>query len=559
MKKVNLGFYVAAAFSGLFGVVACSSSTPTENNPGETRQCTTNQDCENLGGEFRGRVCSAEGVCVIKDQTPIGADASDTGCVSHDQCTTSLGYPSLCPTPGGKCVQLGNERCEVIGNYKAENRLVFGFQVNTRSADRNFVLYGESHTKEVKMAFDEIVNAFPGGVAGGKTPVAVLCNGASSMGNSDQAPISHLLDTVDADVYFSPAYEDVVAAAKKIKEGSRRRPLYCIDCTMPVREMANSAGGDGDAIFARFQPSVEGVGLYQHFLSEFEGRKRTGGFTGNLKVALVVWEGNYYSADAEALRSTLRFNEKSVLENGTDFKYVVSSGLANASWFQRLDEIIQMHPDVLMFVGLDELTRGSIPYLEANWVGTKPRYIVANTVAQQQFPSVAGNNAELVSRMIGVGAPFAGADEPIDITPLVGFLGRFYSRYPETMGLNTPPFWAYEGIYQTLWAMAYAPETGKVTVPKFVEGLQKIGVAEGTKVSVGPASLGVLGTAPSIKLLGLFGSFAMDPLKGRPAGAVSDSSCLKLADGTVQLIPNGVVHLTGPKLTVGTDNCPLMP
>lgn len=555
MKKFNLGFYAAAIVSGLVGVVACSSSTPDNNNPIDPRQCTTDQDCVNLGGEFRGRTCSTEGVCVVKE-SPIAADATDTGCVDNAGCAAKNGgRASICPTPGQKCVDIANDQCEVIGTWEDPNKIVFGAVVPSLSTDSSFAFFGEDSRRNFTMAAEELAGA----TIGGRRPVTVICKANSAPKKDDTlGVVKHLLSTVDVDVFYAQMPEDMLSAARQFRDGARKRPAVCTHCLHPLRDSIKGISDETD-FFQRLQTSVDSAPLFQDTIARFEQRRIDSGNTTPIKVALIGWEYVDFSPLADKIVSTLKFNGKTVAENKTDGRYAYLSSPANvtSAWIAQLETLRAMSPDVVILVGADEMTRGTIPYIES--MGIAPKYILYSAVANGAFPSVVGGNNPLLARMNTISAPFVYPDA--DFTRFVGFLGRFGSRFPQVSATENPGFWVYESMYMGAWAAAAAgPLTGKLTSAQFAQGLTATNDETGTSIALGPATITQMGAASGgtkFKLLGVLSTTGMNATKGMPAGALGASFCLVNAGGMVIPSQSGRVLLTGLGVAVGEDACPL--
>lgn len=554
MKKFNLGFYVASALSGLFGVVACSSSTPVNNNNTETRQCSTNQDCENLGGDFRGRVCSAEGVCEVKDQTPIAADASDTGCVSDDKCTSDLGYPSLCPTPGGKCVQWGNEHCEVTGDWKAEKKMVFGAVAASDSPTPSFVGFGPANLRANQMAFEELQSTS----IDGKKLVLVTCRTTSEIGvgKDKYGSVKHLINTVDVDMMFSQTIEDANEATTLFEAGARQRPLMVTGTVFTVRNFVQPAQAPN--LFQRLQSDFTSAPLFQDQLADFETRWRAAGNTRELRVMQIGWEG-YTREVTEAVRSKLNFNGKSAAGNGANFKYLAFPQYWNsAKWLNELDVVDGFDPDVIVLTGADEMTRSTLPYLESK---KSFKYIVISHITANNFPSVVGTNADLAARTVGAGAPFVFGD--VDYERFIGFNSRAAARFPTVSSTQSPSFWVYDAAYLSVWAAAAAgPITGKLSTPDFVRGLKNVFDPTGAKVAVGPANIGQISAAfggTKFNLQGALCGIGMDPDKGTPNACLSLEACNSLVGGVNVSSPGtrGLVAGSDPSIFFGEPTCRL--
>ena len=371
MKKINMGFYTAAFVSSVLGVVACSSESPV--TPGSdggisTRQCTTKADCDNLGGEFIGRVCSQDGLCVLDKDAGV-TTGEEPECVSHEQCTADKGFPSRCPSPGAKCIQLGNENCEVIGDYKAENRFTIGVATRLGGSDLTWSTVGQFDTKSTRMALEELSAGLPSGILGKKV-VGVICR---SEGGFDTA--SHLLSVVDADLLLQSHAGDTVEVARRMKEGARPRPTINFHGTMSIRDYAGPAVAQ-DAVFQRIGPLASSAPLYAKLVSDYEAKWRESN-TGDFRVTVIYYAGIYGDDLSSALFSKVRFNNKSAAENGSNYVSVARVENENgASWSAKLQQITNSNPHLVIMYGGDEMTRSALLFIELNAGVVRPRYLL---------------------------------------------------------------------------------------------------------------------------------------------------------------------------------------
>jgi serine/threonine protein kinase len=268
------------------------------------------------------------------------------------------------------------------------------------------------------------------------------------------------------------------------------------------------------------------------------------------RVAVALTKATHHPF-VESLFGALRFNDRSALENGPDFRQFMY-GQADAEDGDVADAIALFAPQVIVFADQSFFSRILTP-VETRW-GKRPRPV---------YLTASGLGPEV--------APFAGRDPArrhrfYSVTNLATTMTnaqlvlRYNSAFPaEPIERSTAPQPSYDAFYVLAYA-SYALGERAVSGPALSSAIERL-LPPGRPVNVGPTQIfsafQTLRTEGHIDLNGAIGSLDFDPATGE---APIDYAivCPGVDDHGVAApgIDSGLVYDARAKKLVGSLRCP---
>jgi len=514
----------------------------------ETAQCSRTSDCQALGAEFAGTVCVANSCTRPKtsntgsSETPRGGgagSAGDTGstesgaggqaaerpsagCTTNAACVAeNLGEPYACLVPGEECVPLKTEECPLVfGDFEDDNAVYFGAFLNVPAASP----LSQMSTLNVRLAVDEFngsVGGLPGGPLGKLRPlVGVICRNDSALVDAGAA---HLIGELRV-----PAIISHLASADNkrffVNHALNERVLVMNPGFADNSLTALSSGG----LFWHMIGDIRDVGpAYAPLLSRIEtflSREEP------LRVAMLVSRRYAEESIADTITPLLRFNGKSVLENGDDFFSMAVTALSddpNADYAAVNEALLEFRPHVVIALTREEFVYKILPAIEGGWPGAstgqpRPFYVLPNALSGNLdllnfVAQGSGTNTSEAKRARFVGVAPASAE---DLTLYNQFLIRFRTAYPR---FENPGGFEnfYDSVYMLANAMFAAGSVPNLTGPDIARGMQRI-VGGSVTVDVGPTTIAdgfsALAAGGNILLNGTMGPANFDPGVGARRG-----------------------------------------
>ncbi|HMA96148.1 MAG TPA: hypothetical protein VKP30_25855 [Polyangiaceae bacterium] len=525
----------------------------------ETSQCTRTSDCAALGPTFAGLECRA-GSCVaplssvgmktgtgasgmsgggtsaVEDTTggdgslaAVGGATAATdagsagsagtnageGCTSNADCVaTHLGEPYACLTPGKSCVPLKTEACPLVfGDYQHENAVYFGAFLNVPAA----APLSQMSTLNVRLAVDEFngsVGGLPGGPLGKLRPlVAVVCRNDQSLVD---AGATHLLDELG-----------VPAVLSHLPSANNKR--FFVDHALNKQALVINPGFADNTL-----TSLSTGGLFWHVIGDIRDvgpayvplLARIESYLAvsePLRVAMLVSKRYAEESIANTISPILRFNGKSVTENGSNFFSASVTALADdpsADYAPLNASLLAFRPHVVLALTREELVSKILPAVEGGWAAAaagqaRPFYVLPNSLSANldllnYLGLDSGSNTSEGKRKRVVGVAPASAE---DMTLYNQFLVRFRTANPyfENPG-GFENF--YDAVYLLANAMFAAGSVPKLTGPDIARGMQRV-IAGNVTIDVGPMTIAdgfsALATGGNIRLNGTMGPADFDP------------------------------------------------
>ncbi|MGC4064747.1 MAG: hypothetical protein QM784_08915 [Polyangiaceae bacterium] len=509
----------------------------------ETSQCETSSDCPALGPNFKGMECRA-GSCVEPTSSvssnpgtgdagsggsdgsggssSIGGKTGADGCKTNAECVAAnLGEPYACLVPGQPCVALKSEACPLVfGDYQHENAVYFGAFLNVPAASP----LSQMSTLNVRLAIDEFngsVGGLPGGPLGKLRPlVAVVCRNDL---NLIDAGATHLLDELG-----------VPAVISHLPSAENKR--FFVDRALDKQVLVVNPGFSDNTLtslstnglFWHMIGDVRDVGpAYVPLLTRIESHLA---LSEPLRVAMLVSKRYAEESIANTITLALRFNGKTVTENGNNFFTASVSAIAdepNADYAQVTTELLKFRPHVVLAITREEFVSKILPVVEGAWATAaagqaRPFYVLPTSLSGNLdllnyigIDSDGDTSERKRVRFVGV-AP-ASAD---DMTLYDQFLVRFRTVYPffENPG-GFENF--YDSVYFLANAMFAAGSVPKLTGADIARGMQRV-IDGNTTIDVGPMSIAdgfsALAAGGEIRLIGTMGPADFDPGLGARRG-----------------------------------------
>jgi branched-chain amino acid transport system substrate-binding protein len=411
----------------------------------------------------------------------------------------------------------------VFGDFRSEHAVRFGALLNIPAS----APLSQMSTLNVQLAVDEF-NGSVGGLPGGpldklRPLVVVACRNDPSLVD---AAANHLIDELGlpATIAHLPS-----ADLKK----------FFVDHALPKQTLVINAGFADNSL-----TSLSSNGLFWHMIGDIRDvapayvplLARIETYLANpgpIRVAMIVSKRYAEQSIADTLSPLIRFNGKSVLENGQNFYTAAVPVLVDepAADYSTLNAaLLAFKPHVVIAITREEFVYKILPAVEAGWSTAasgqaRPFYIIPtalsgnldllNYLAQD---SAAAASDSKRARVLGV-AP-ASAE---DLALYNQFLVRFRTAYPR---FESPGGFEnfYDSVYLLANAMFAAGSVPKLTGIDVARGLQRV-LTGNTLVNVGPTFIAdgftALAAGGSIRLNGTMGPADFDPGIGARRGGAS--------------------------------------
>lgn len=454
----------------------------------EPSQCSSQRDCD-AEPAFRDRICR-EGFCVVPAAKvdPVSTD-SGPGCVSSQLCTqANSGKASVCKKAGGACTPWVTPQCPTIrGAWADPNAIVIGslqpFSVKQANGQFAKVEYAERVQRAIDLGLDELTAAAPTGIAvpgGPHRPFAVLhCDSSYDLALA-RAAMSHLTEVVGAQAIIVGADQDLAAVSAQAAE--KKTAIACSDCVAPFPP--------GAIAWRIVPPLALEAPMVAWRVSELETTIKAGPTPpAVLRVAVLATPEPAPSAFISALIAKLRFNNKSVVENGASFTVVTTEDVTKqaVNYGAHADTLASFAPDVLVVAMGAEFPAHYLQLIEAKWPAGKPRPYYVMTALNFEvapFVSVLGPADEDLRKRLSGARP--GFDQALQDN-----IDSYSLRYKQANNFKAPDgnFSGYDAFYSMAYAIAAASTQLLLDGPHISAGFERLGA--GTVIDLGPAQLGL--------------------------------------------------------------------
>jgi branched-chain amino acid transport system substrate-binding protein len=479
----------------------------------KTTQCEKKEDCDALGGEFVGMMCSpTEKICVKSAE-----------CTKNIECKTQ---PALCRAPAPskpkECVVLNTNECQIraeASDLTDENTLWFGLV-----SPRMDAAHMEAASELVRKQIGKSGNLPPAQPTGPPRPLAFISCTTNMM--SLEKSLDHLIKVGVPAIVGSNASGDVITMLNRF---TTRASVLSIS---PTASAPNISDIDNKGLFFRTSGTdTIAVKTLAHVLrAVVEPQMRAGakpvlGPMEQMKVAVMYRGDALGMSNVNAAASTVTFNGKSTSQNGANYK-VIDYGdpgdpnqtlTLRARYDASVSDVINFRPHVIFVFGSTEF-QDMDKQLEANWPATapyRPFYLVVKGIANV-FASHIGTNMDWAKRVLGA-QPYIDKSTTAYAAYESAFKSAFPALAPSASVTATPSY--FDATYVLAYAVAAngaAPITGQnlanairnrlTPAPAGSPPAQKIFVGYDTVLKVFQA----LGQNERVDLQGLTGNLDFD-------------------------------------------------
>ncbi|MBW2524071.1 MAG: ABC transporter substrate-binding protein [Deltaproteobacteria bacterium] len=506
-------------------------------------QCDTNEECQALGPEFAGHVCS-ENVCVLP---------TEATCSSSQECIDLLAAPAACTA--GSCVPLTSEDCqqvvpqEVLGD---DNTIYFGWMGPLQD---DYESIGVPMKQASVLAFQEILeraNGLPGGSGGVRRKLGLIA--CHSLEDPDRTA-RHLVEAVGVPGIIGPAFSGVtlsVATDIAIPGGTL---LMSASATTP----AISDLQDENLVW-RTCPSdaIQAIPLAA-LVTQAEARIRTEQSiptAETIRLATASKGDAYGSGLFDSLTELMIFNGQSASDNGADFlptSYPDPSS-QTVDFSEVVNDIVDFAPHIVIPLGTNEGVTDIMQGVEDAWptVGTpppRPTYLFPDGGRIDELLEATQGNEDLRLRVKGT-APGRQSD----------LYDEFRLRYRQAYDNETPGIYtdtSYDAAYLLAYGVVAAGED-PLTGSSLASGLMKL--SSGPDIEVGPNrindALAALSGGGDIDFDGASGSLDFDNALGE-AEADIDIWCVVVDNQTSETVfySSGQYYDAALRQISGVDGC----
>lgn len=457
------------------------------------------QNSSSSGGASSGRGGNASAGSSVLPEGGVGAEPAGGqpasgagGCKSNAECVAeNADEPAICRQRDHACVPLTTPKCPLAyGDAADPNAIVFGaFATLSPVAPEDSSIVW-AHRLALGELSGDSVGGLPNGPNGKRRPlVMVVCD---NTGDIVGPGLDHLIKEVE-----------VPAIIGTLKPGDLRRAYedygeHDVFFMSPVSVTKTvAAGSDQDHIWNLLGQPSDFAPTYAALLTLAEAHVRALQTEPQrqvpLRVALVTTSDAFDAELAAAVAPLLRFNGKSVTDNGSDFTSTNLDDKPNLA--QSADEIAAWGPDIVISTASEAfvMTNGVQQFIDDDWVGTAPKdkplpfYILS--------PYNAGNLSALVKRVSAridgepnvdhqqrfVGVSIASApDNTLQNAYAIRLRSRFKNAITDTANY-------YDATYYLAYAMYAADQPNGLTGSGIARGMKRL--LSGDSFDVGPSSI----------------------------------------------------------------------
>jgi hypothetical protein len=503
-----------------------------------TEQCSSNADCEAMGGVFSGLEC-VNNLC----QVPAVA-----GCQSNAECIDQEGdgfRPYACMDRA--CVSLLSSECPTI--LPQENELAV---TNLREDDDTLILAGTGVIDDTAVLDVRLMNydlalteleTYVGGLgAGGRQVVMLGCKATYDSNEELDRMMTHLTDTIRVPgLIAAMEAEDLQRAWTEKGDAADLFFMSPLDsdptlATLMDRGLMWHIGPGADIVARAYAPLLTRV--IQHLA-----------VTGTVKVATVLTADDRFlnnvmlTLESPPAQYGLFFNGMSVAQNRSADNYLgVSVSAASAA--AQVQELVAFEPTVIVSAADSTFLQAVIPAIEAGWHEgvARPFYVLSPlNYNDPALEELIVTDTTLATRMLGVN--WAAAP---DTTAYDAYVGRWQFAFPASRDML-----GYENFYDAAYYLIYAAAAAGQNLQSganIAQGMSRL--LTGPAYSVGPdrmgQAMGILSVpSASIRLDGTLGppDFNLDGTRNSP--------------GSIWCIDSGgVYHPDWLRYAPGPDNDP---
>jgi ABC-type branched-subunit amino acid transport system substrate-binding protein len=485
-------------------------------------------------------------------------------CTSPLDCAAHVGRP-WCRASDGACVALASEDCRTLaepGDLANPRTVWLGVMLPLEGEDA--AVFGASNLQAIDLARKDFVNIMSGitsDVNAVAPPIGVVACDDSA---APQRAARHLVDDLDV-----PAVIGFRTSAEAVEIGSSLLvPHHVLTMaalnTSPLVTKIPQPSGDPRLVWRTTystEESTRAVAAVIESLFEptFRALPQAVSPSRPLRVAVLRPANTAGGGFANALFARLRFNGKSALDNGNNYREItVDEGAAEPSFAAAVEQLSSFAPHVIVYNGRGALVRSVFLPLDARWRESayRPR-IISGTGWENNVFSAIGNNDSLRRRMFATTTASS-------TVPNARFVVHYNQSHRDSVTRTVAPNSSYDAFYVLAYATYAAAMAGQtITGPSMALAMRRL-LPPGRPIDVGPEGIfdafTALRAGGSIDLNGATSKLDFDPSTGE---APVDHVVLCVgADGTgnaTEGIESGLVYDAALEKLVGRLSCERAP
>jgi hypothetical protein len=471
------------------------------------------------------------------------ASAAPAGCTSNKSCVDAHGgEPWICRADDRTCVSMRSEDCSVLaeaGDVESDSTVWLGAMFPLEGgfkAELNAVELGRRDFAETL------------GRTGASRRIAVVS--CDTRGDVDRAA-RHLADDlrVPAVLLGLVTANDIVDVASRVF--TPRDVLTMLPVSASPLVTAVPQGPSGRLVWRSAFNSADVADPIASFIERvLESRTgRTG--AARTRVAYLHARTVVARGFAERLLPVLRFNGKSAVDNGDDFRDVAYDE-SDASYASAFEALAQFRPHVVIDMpSTTAATRAVVERYDKSGPATAPTYVFT-TVLLPEIRDFVAASAERRRRFFGMSAVTASAEN-------AQFVDHYNETFPEKVTRRTSPGSSYDGFYALAYA-AVALGDAPVTGPAMARAFSRL-AGPGKSFAVGPQSIfsasAELHAGANIDLQGVESALELDPKTGESSFRFQVTCITAPGDGAAaDAVESGLVFDPKKKQLIGALACP---
>lgn len=532
---------------------------------------TNDEQCNETVSCGAGRKC-VDALCIVDTSKP-----GDT-CTTTDECVAALGEFNYCrksdPTKPGSCVALKSSLCDtVIGNYKAPDPFIFGSIHPTKAPLAGDKDVGVAMEESIKLALSELQKSAKGLPIANDTArrevVMIGCTDNADPADSVTAA-KHLVNDVGVTAVIGGAFSGIaIETATQVTIPGKALFISASGTSPAITDLSDKPTAGKPGLVWRTVPSdnfqANAVAEYMKVVEASVRAELNLMPADPIKVAILHTSDAYGTGLRDALQPNLKFNNKSALDNGSNYIVSVYDDVTMdppvTFYGEAKDKAIMAGAHIIFIFGFSDAVTEVFAKIEIDWTALthRPRYVfsdavygstLAETVNAQQDPI---KRADWRRRTTGV-VPGPSNNDPLYQGFLVSYASGLRPGDPTIFGAAS----AYDAAY-LLFFSAATITSGPITGVKLAEGMAKMSKADPMEaiVKVGaselPGALNKLsaGTFKTIDYNGAFGPLNFDADTGEPAANVQ-IFCLANDGGDAKSQLSGAFYNADTKMLENT-------
>ena len=487
--------------------------------------------------------------------------APATPCQSARDCSERLGQAARC-RPDGVCAALATKQCKVEAEKSAvdsDNTVWIGTMFPADHKDSYVASFGRAAHNAVTLAAREIMSVSGGLPPSGKgetRPIGVVaCNDAKDA----LSAAKHLVETVGVPAIIGfGSSKNVVELSSSLFIKNDVLVIPALNSSALISSIPHPEGSPrlvwrtaaNTATRSRALAKVVPGFVEPRIRKALQAPKRRA-----LKVGLCLRHRSAGIALSADLTARLRFNDKTVAENGRNFREFRLLGKEEGIIRDELTvaDIVDFQPHVLILQDVDDaVIRKVVAPTEERWPEDskhRPVYVLAASLEAGALTEVIDKRPSVAERLFGITTP---TNTPANLS----FTRNYNAAFGEKLLPTESPGAPYDSFYMLTYALI-ASSAEPLRGTSLAGGIEKL-LPSGESIDVGPIgflkALKILQRGDTIDLNGSFSMMDFDPATGESA---SDYAllCARRAGKEVQFLESGLLYDTAKDALTGTFRC----